>query len=70
MEKVKEQMKIPKIISKNNRKYILVKEYFNFIMYEDLITHCKECFNKQELGLIKEMIKPPKSNLNVEKVKI
>jgi hypothetical protein len=46
-------MKIPKIISKNNHEYILVKEYKNFIMYEDMITHCKECFSRQELGLIK-----------------
>ena len=28
-------------------------EYKNFIMYEDMITHCKECFSRQELGLIK-----------------
>ncbi len=63
-------MKIPKIISKNNHEYILVKEYKNFIMYEDMITHIKECFNRQELGLVKEMIKPPRADLNVEKVKI
>ena len=63
-------MKIPRIISKNNHEYILVKEYKNFIMYEDMITHTKECFNKQELGLVKEMIKPPRADLNVEKVKI
>ena len=50
-------MKIPKIISKNNHEYILVKEYKNFIMYEDMITHSKECFNRQELGLVKEQIK-------------
>lgn len=63
-------MKIPKIISKNNHEYILVKEYKNFIMYEDMMTHSKECFNRQELGLVKEMIKPPRADLNVEKVKI
>ena len=49
-------MKIPKIISKDNHEYIFVKEYKNFIMYEDMITHSKECFNRQELGLIKEQI--------------
>ena len=50
-------MKIPKVISKNGHEYILVKEYKNFIMYEDMITHSKECFNRQELGLVKEQIK-------------
>ena len=58
-------MKIPKIISKNNHEYIFVKEYPNFVM----ITHCKECFKTQDLGLVKEIVKPPKADLNVEKVK-
>lgn len=62
-------MKIPKIISKNNHEYIFIKEYPNYIMYEDMITHVKECFCRHELGLVKEMIKPPRCNLNVEKVK-
>ncbi len=35
-------MKIPRIISKNNQEYILVKEYKNFIMYEDMLTHIKK----------------------------
>lgn len=56
-------MKIPKIISKNNHEYIFVKEYENFIMYEDMLTHIKECFNRQELGLVKESIEKTK-NLN------
>ena len=43
-------MKIPKIISKNNHEYVFVKEYSNFIMYEDMITHCKECFKYSDLG--------------------
>lgn len=47
-------MKIPKIISKNNREYILVKQYKNYALYEDMITKVKECFTYQELGLIKE----------------
>lgn len=34
-------MKIPKIISKNNREYILVKEYPSFIMYKDMTTGVK-----------------------------
>ena len=63
-------MKIPKVISKNNHEYTFVKEYPNYIMYEDMITHKKECFNRQDLGLIKEIIKPPRSDLNVEKVKL
>lgn len=48
-------MKIPKIISKNNHEYILEKEYPNFIMYKDMITGAKECFKRQELGLIKSI---------------
>ena len=56
--------------TENNHEYILVKEYKNFIMYEDMITHSKECFNRQELGLVKEQIKAPKLKLNPEKVKI
>lgn len=62
-------MRIPKIISKNNHEYILVKEYPNHILYMDMLTHVKECFSRHELGLVKEMINPPKSDLNVEKVK-
>lgn len=63
-------MKIPKIISKNNHKYIFVKEYPNFVMYEDMITHCKECFKPQDLGLVREIVKPPKSNINLQNIKI
>lgn len=62
-------MKIPKIFSKDNHEYILVKEYKNFIMYEDMITHCKECFNRQELGLIKECNAMKGFKLNPQKVK-
>jgi len=43
-----------KIISKNNREYILVKEYPNFIQYKDMITGLKECFKRDELEHIKE----------------
>lgn len=62
-------MKIPKIISKNRHEYILEKEYKNFIMYRDMLTGVKECFNRQELGLVKEMIAPPKSDLNLTRIK-
>ena len=63
-------MQIPKIISKNKNEYIFVKEYPNFIMYKDMITGAKECFNRQELGLIEEMIEPPKTDLNLKRIKI
>lgn len=51
-------MKIPKVISKNNHEYILVKEYPNFILYKDLLTGVKECFTLYQLGLIEEEVKP------------
>lgn len=54
-------MKIPKIISKNNHEYIFVKEYPNFIMYKDMITGVKQNFNRQELGLVKEMTEKTKN---------
>lgn len=47
-------MKIPKIISKEGREYILIKEYEKYILYKDMITGSKVSFHKQELGLIKE----------------
>ena len=54
-------MKIPKIIRKNNKEYIFVKKYPNYIMYKDMITGVKECFKPQELGLIKQVIEPTKN---------
>lgn len=51
-------MEIQKVIHKENHKYIFEKEYPNYIMYKDMITGVKECFNRHELGLIKEMMKP------------
>lgn len=62
-------MKIPKKIRKRNSQYIFVKEYKDFVMYENVEGKYKECFNKQELNLIKEQAKPPRSDLNVERVK-
>lgn len=47
-------MKIPKTISKKGNEYIFVKEYKNFILYKDMLTGIKECFSRQELGLIKK----------------
>lgn len=51
-------MKIPKIISKNGHEYIFVKEYPNFILYEDMTTGTKEAFQRYDLGLVKEKVKP------------
>ena len=45
-------MKIPEMINKDDREYILVKKYPNFIMYKDKMTGSKECFKMQELQLI------------------
>lgn len=51
-------MKIPKIISKNGHEYIFVKEYPNFILYKDMITGVKETFQRYDLGLVKEKVRP------------
>ncbi len=51
-------MKIPKIISKNGHEYIFVKEYSNFILYKDMITGVKETFQRYDLGLVKEKVRP------------
>ena len=51
-------MKIPKIVRKNGRKYKYVKSYTNYILYEDIETGIRTCFNRQELGLVKEKEKP------------
>ncbi len=56
-------MRVPKIISKNNHEYIYEKEYTNFIMYKEMLTGAKECFNKHDLGLLKEQI-PRTKRLN------
>lgn len=60
-------MRIPKIISKNNREYILVKEYSNYCLYQEMIVGYKECFLIQDLV----QIKPTKIvyNIKPEKVK-
>ena len=60
-------MKIPKIISKNGNQYIFEKEYPNFILYKDMLTGVKECYNKQELGLLKKTGRI--TNISPEKVK-
>lgn len=60
-------MQIPEIHKSNNRKYYFVKQYPNFAMYQTE-NEIVECFSYHELGLVEEMIEPPKSDLNVEKV--
>lgn len=62
-------MKIPTKISKNNHKYIYVKEYPNFIMYKNMITGVKECFNKHDLGLIESTNIMKGFKLNPDNVK-
>ena len=52
---------------KENRKYLFVKEYENFVLYEEMWTGIKECFHKHELGLIEEKVKA--RNLSPEKVR-
>lgn len=55
-------MKIPKILKRENRKYIFVKCYKNYVLYEETSTGIKECFNRNELGLIQEKEKTRKIN--------
>ena len=52
-----------------NKEVKIIQEYTNFILVEHPEGY-RECINKQDLGLIKEKVKPPKTDLNVEKVKI
>lgn len=64
-------MKIPKVISKNGHEYIFVKQNNEKIyLYKDMIYGWNETFTDYDLGLVKEIVKPPKSDLKVEKVKI
>lgn len=61
-------MKIPKIISKNGHEYIFVKEYPNFILYQDMMTGVKETFQKYDLGLVKAVtvIAKLRKNMNMK----
>lgn len=47
-------MEIPKTITKNNKKYKLIKEYDHYILYENIETGVKEGFCLQDLGLLEE----------------
>ena len=59
-------MRIPKVIGKNNREYIFVKQINgNMFLYQEMLYGYKECFSKHDLGLIKRQkelkhIKPEK----------
>ena len=59
--------KVPKRIKKGNRKFRLIKEYPNFLMYKNIDTGVKECFKRQELGMNTYQIKI--AHINPEKVK-
>ena len=47
----------------------VIKDYGNWILVQHKEGY-KEGIHKQELGLIVERVKPPRSNINSEKVKI
>lgn len=51
-------MTIPNTIRVRNRKYIFVKEYENYIRYKEAEVGYMICFDKQDLGLVTEEIKP------------
>lgn len=54
------KMKIPKVISKNEHEYILVKQVNDKIfLYKDLMYGYKECFTLYDLELIKKQRKRP-----------
>lgn len=64
-------MGVPKIISKNNHEYIFVKQVNkNMFLYKDMLYGYNECFTKFDLGLVKEIIEPSKTDVKPEKVKI
>lgn len=59
----------PKIVHKKRKVYKLIKKYKHYALYEEERTKFKICFDKFDLGLQKEMIKPP-SYINTDNVKI
>ena len=56
---------IPKILKKNGKEYKLTKEYPTYGLNEATKFKYKECFSKQELGVIKAKVKS--RNINPEK---
>ena len=64
-------MEIPKIISKNNREYILEKQCNkNLFLYRNIKYGYSECFTIFDLGLLREVIPAPKTNINPEKIRL
>ena len=55
---------IPQTIVIKEKSYKLKKVYKNYALYIDLKNGIKECFNFQQLGLIKEKIKPSRKQYN------
>lgn len=54
-------MKIPKIISKNGREYILVSKCNETLfLYKDMMSGLTTCFDLYDLGLIKPVLVKPK----------
>jgi len=47
-------LKIPKILTKENKKYYFIKLFKNYAMYKTE-KGIVECFNFHDLGLIKEV---------------
>jgi hypothetical protein len=48
-------MRIPKVISKNNREYIFEKQCNeNMFLYREMIHGYRTCFTKFDLGIIKQ----------------
>jgi hypothetical protein len=63
-------MGVPKIISKNNHEYIFVKQVNkNMFLYKDMLYGYNECFTKFDLGMVKEIVEPPKTEVKPERVK-
>lgn len=59
-------MEIPKTITKNNKKYKLIKEYEHYILYVNIETGVKKGFCLHDLGLLEEYI-PKQKVANIRK---
>ncbi len=63
-------MRLPKRVKRRGKQYFLIKEYTYYGLYKEERTNIRTCLSKFDLGLVAEMIKPPRSDLNVKRVKI
>ena len=62
-------MGVPKRFSKNNHEYIFVKQVNKtMFLYKDMLYGYNECFTKFDLGMVKEVVKPPKTEVKPERV--